>query len=78
MDKPLFSLQASSPGREKEGELATGSLEFEYLLWKSRREMLIWPVDNFLKTASIFYSLESYSGIWLLNYWDLESRDMLI
>ena len=27
--------------------------------------MLIWPVDNFLKTASIFYSLESYSAIQL-------------
>ena len=40
--------------------------------------MLIWPVDNLLKTASIFYSLESYSAILLLNYWDLESRDMLI
>ena len=78
MDKSLFSLQASSPGREKEGELATVSLEFEYLLWKSRREMLIWPVDNFFKTDSIFYSLESYRAIQLLNYWDLESRDMLI
>ena len=65
MNKSLFSLQASSPGWEKEGELATVSLEFEYLLWKSRREMLIWPVDNFLKTASIFYSLESYSAIQL-------------
>ena len=40
-----LDLQASSPGAlaglEKEGELATTSLEFEYLHRKSRCEMLI-------------------------------------
>ena len=41
-----LSLQASSPGalaagREKEGQLATASLEFEYLHRKSRCEMMI-------------------------------------
>ena len=34
-----------APGREKEGELATTSLEFEYLHRKSRCEMLIGGDD---------------------------------
>ena len=46
----LNSLRASSPGclevgREKEGDLATTSLEFEYLHRKSRCEMLIGGND---------------------------------
>ena len=40
-----YSLLASSPGREKEGELATTSLELEYLYRKSRCEMLIGGDD---------------------------------
>ena len=40
-----YSLQATSPGREKERELATTSLEFEYLHRKSRCEMLIGGED---------------------------------
>ena len=45
-----FILRASSPGRfggwaRKEGELATTSLEFEYLLRESRCEMLIGGDD---------------------------------
>ena len=39
------SLRASSPGREKEGQLATRSLEFKYLHRKSRCEMLIGGDD---------------------------------
>ena len=36
---------ALTAGREKEGELATASLEFEYLDWKSRCEMPIGGDD---------------------------------
>ena len=42
----LEALQvALTVGREKEGELATTSLEFEYLLRKSQYEMLIGGDD---------------------------------
>ena len=37
---------ALAAGREKEGELATTSLEFEYLHLKNRSEMLIGADDN--------------------------------
>ena len=37
---------ALAAGREKEGELATTSLEFEYLHRKNRSEMLIGADDN--------------------------------
>ena len=55
-----FSLPASSPGalaagREKEGELATTSLEFGYLHGKSRCEMLIVGDDSSNGVSSIFY-----------------------
>ena len=40
--------------------------------------MLIGQWISIRKTNSIFYRLESYSTIQLLNNWDLESRDMLI
>ena len=36
---------SGSVGQEKEGELATTSLEFEYLHWKSRCKMLIGEDD---------------------------------
>ena len=39
---------ALAAGREKEGELATASLEFKYLHRKSRCEMLIGRDDRFL------------------------------
>ena len=52
-------MRASSPGalavaREKEGELATTSLEFEYLHRKSRCEMLIVGRDISNDVSSIF------------------------
>ena len=52
-------MQASSPGalaarREKEGELATTSLEIEYLYRKSRCEMLIVGHDISNDVSSIF------------------------
>ena len=55
-----FSLRATSPaaleaGREKEGELATTSLEFEYLYRKSRCEMLIVGDDISNDVSSIFH-----------------------
>ena len=55
-----LSLRASSPaalaaGREKEGELATTSLEFEYLHRKSRCEMLIVEDDISNDVSSIFH-----------------------
>ena len=39
---------ALAPGQEKEGELATASLEFKYLHRKSRCEILIGRDDRFL------------------------------
>ena len=48
-NKAIIHLQALRgvlvAGQEKEGELATTSLEFEYLHWKSRCEMLIGGDD---------------------------------
>ena len=49
-------------GLEKEGELATMSLEFEYLHQKSRCEMLIGQDDisNDIITLGIYFSMFVY------------------
>ena len=49
-------------GREKEGELATMSLEFEYLHRKSRCEMLIGggDISNDLITLGTWFSMFAY------------------
>ena len=56
------SLRASSPGREKEGQLATMSLEFEYLHRKSRCEMLIGgdDISNDVITLGTDFSMFVY------------------
>ena len=58
------SLRASSPaaGREKEGELATMSLEFEYLHRKSPCEMLMGGDDirNDVITLGTYFSMFFY------------------
>ena len=63
----LVSLRASSLGtlvveREKEGELATTSLEFEYLHQKSRCKMLIGRDDitNDVITLGMCFSMFAY------------------
>ena len=49
-------------GREKEGELATTSLEFEYLHWKSRYEILIGrdDISNDVITLGMWFSMSVY------------------
>ena len=61
------SLRASSPGavaagREKEGELATMSLEFEYLHRKSPCEMLMGgdDISNDVITLGTYFSMFFY------------------
>ena len=51
-----------APGREKEGELATTSLESEYLHRKSRCEMLIGGDDigNDVITLGTWFSMFAY------------------
>ena len=50
---------ALSAGREREGELATTFLEFEYLHRKSRREMLIGgdDISNDVITLGTYFSM---------------------
>ena len=50
-------------GWEKEGELATTSLEFEYLHWKSRCAMLIGrdDISNDIITLGTFISMFVYN-----------------
>ena len=52
----------SSPGREKEGDLATTSLEFEYMHRKSRCEMLIGgdDISNDVITLGTGFSMFVY------------------
>ena len=49
-------------GQEKEGELATTSLEFEYLLWKSQCKRLIGgdDISNEVITLSTWFSMFVY------------------
>ena len=56
------SLGCSSAGRENEGELATTSLEFEYLHRKRRCEMLIGGDDksNDVMTLDTCFSMVVY------------------
>ena len=53
---------ALAAGREKEGELATTSLEFEYLHRKSRCEMLIGgdDISNDVITLGTWFSMFAY------------------
>ena len=53
---------ATAAGREKEGEHATASLEFEYLLWKSWCKMLIGgdDISNDVITLSRCFSMFVY------------------
>ena len=60
---------ALTVGREKEGELATTSLEFEYLLRKSQYEMLIGGDDirNGAVTLGTCFSMFVYICTRLLH-----------
>jgi len=51
---------------EKESELATTSLEFEYLHWKSQCEMLIGGDDISNDVITL--------GTWLVEIWQLRQR----
>ena len=51
-------------GREKEGELATTSLEFEYLHQKSRCEMLIAGDDICYDFITLGTCLSMFVYIW--------------
>ena len=53
---------ALAPGREKEGEVATTSLEFEYLHRKSRCKMLIGgdDISNDIITLGTWFSMFAY------------------
>ena len=53
---------ALAAGREKEGDLATTSLEFEYPHRKSRRKMLIggYDISNDIITLGTFFSMFVY------------------
>ena len=57
-----YNLLALTVGREKEGELATTSLEFEYLLRKSQYEMLIGgdDISNGVITLGTCFSMFVY------------------
>ena len=81
-----LSLQASSPGalaagREKEGQLATASLEFECLHRKSRCEMLIGGDDisnDVITFGTCFQCLFTFALIsasrWLAEIWQYSRR----
>ena len=58
---------ALAAGREKEGELATTSLEFEYLHRKSRYEMLIGEDDisnDVIFLARVFQCLFTFALVF--------------
>ena len=67
-------------GREKEGELATMSLEFDYLHRKSPYEMLMGEDDisNDVITLGTYFSMSVYDreslGKWR---WNSNSRDVV-
>ena len=60
-------------GREKEGDLATAPLEFEYLHWKSRCEILIGGDDILVIMTPLPFALASTSR-WLAEIWQLSRR----
>ena len=84
MRKCNCSPRASSPGaalavgREKEGELATSSLEFEYLHQKSRCEMLIGgdDISNDTCFSMFVYIRARFVSVspWLAEIWQLSRR----
>ena len=72
---------ALTAGREKEGELATRSLEFEYLHRKSRCEMLIGGDDisnDVITHARVFRCLFTFALVspsrWFAEIWQLSRR----
>ena len=71
---------ALAAGREKEGELATMSLKFEYLHWKSRCKMLIgrdhgshgpWKVIENWKIVGYPWKVLEFSSEVLEYFWKL-------
>ena len=60
-------------GREKEGDLATAPLEFEYLHWKNRCEILIGGDDILVIMTPLPFALASTSR-WLAEIWQLSRR----
>ena len=60
-------------GREKEGDLATAPLEFEYLHRKSRCEILIGGDDILVIMTPLPFALASTSR-WLAEIWQLSRR----
>ena len=73
---------ALAAGREKEEELATTSLEFQYLHQKSRSEMLIGvgDISNDLITPRHVFSMFVYNRapfrfVWLAEFWQLTRRE---
>ena len=72
---------ALAAGREKEGELATTSLEFEYLHRKNRSEMLIGGDDNsndVITLGTCFQCLFTFALVsvsrWLAEIWQFSRR----
>ena len=72
---------ALAAGREKEGELATRSLEFEYLHRKSRCEMLIGGDDisnDVITLKRVFRCLFTFELVspsrWFAEIWQLSRR----
>ena len=68
--------------REKEQELTTTSLEFEYLHWKSRCKMLIGvdDISNDVITPRHVFSMFVYNRapfrfVWLAEIWQLTRRE---
>ena len=56
-------------GQEKKGELATTSLDFEYLHWKSRYKMLIgWDDSNDVITLGTCFSIYVYIRVLIGGY----------
>ena len=47
-------------GQEKEGRLATMSLEFEYLHWKSRCECWLDDISNYIIILGMCFSMFAY------------------
>ena len=72
---------ALAAGREKERELATTSLEFEYLHRKSRGEMLIGGDDISYDVITPWHVFSMFVGValvsasrWLTEIWQLSRQ----
>ena len=64
--KGLALRNALAAGRDKKGELATTSLEFEYLHRKSRCEMLIGGDDIIVMTSLLLARVFQYLFTFVL------------